>query len=251
MPRPFVSHVQTYDFAALQAGEGGALDAVAAAATITFTGGQNASDGDTLIINDGFGTQVVFEFDSNSVILKNRVAVPIGINAAATRTNLQNVIATTNLNVTPSNTTGGGDPQVTVTHNDLGAKYNGTPLDTTGTTAPDTTAFAGGVSLDPNRSPLMFLASRGGLVQMRFEGIGSAAIAVTVQVSADGKTWANTSAAANVQAIVSESIAPSQHKNFEINLRAGLDNYVRVIAVGGDRGQVQVRSEVELEVVRL
>lgn len=62
-----------------------------ATGTITFSGNNNPSDGETLTIDDGTSV-TIFEFDSNTLITPGRILVPIGGSAAATMVNLVNLV---------------------------------------------------------------------------------------------------------------------------------------------------------------
>ena len=99
---------------------------------------------------------------------------------------------------------------------------------------------------------LQFRAKKGGIMDLRFENcVGDADVVVTVDVSADASAWANTTAANNGQAIVTETVLRRTVRDFTINLRQGLDNYVRVLASGGARANLQVRQDVGLEIVTI
>jgi hypothetical protein len=252
MPRLLSAHVPVFDFEAPALV--GSPDPVAATATLTFVSGTQPDDGDYLTINDGRGIQRVFEFDNNAVVQRNRVLVTIGINVAATLANLMAAISGSGLNVTPSDTTGMGDPQVTLTHNFPGKRPNDTPIPTVGTKCPVSTAFAGGADANDVLVPIIWRVAQGGVVNFRFVTGNGISYLVTLQVSADNVTWANTSASGNGQAVVAEQVDAVSHRNFELNLRAGLDNFLRLVASGingnGGRGQVQVRSEAKLDVLR-
>jgi hypothetical protein len=90
---------------------------------------------------------------------------------------------------------------------------------------------------------LKFKVEMPGKRTLRFEAVGeNNPITVTVQVSPDGSAWSNTSAAANVTAVVSEVIGVGQWKEYVVNLRAEKDLYMRVNASGGDRAQMQMRG---------
>jgi hypothetical protein len=66
--------------------------------TVTFSGG-NADDGDTLTVDDGVGTPIVFEFDVPDGVGGGNTAVTIGATAAATAANLCAAINAANLDV--------------------------------------------------------------------------------------------------------------------------------------------------------
>lgn len=68
-------------------GTSGGTAASPATGTITFTGGTNPSDAQTITISDGT-TSKVFEFDSTGAFTSGHVGVLIGASAAATMVNL-------------------------------------------------------------------------------------------------------------------------------------------------------------------
>jgi hypothetical protein len=68
-----------------------------ATGTVTFS--SNADEADTLTIDPGAGTPVVFEFDNNASVGGGNTAVTIGGSAAATAANLAAAINAANLNV--------------------------------------------------------------------------------------------------------------------------------------------------------
>lgn len=80
---------------------------------------------------------------------------------------------------------------------------------------------------------------------------GAADIVNTLQVSPDGSTWADTSAANNLAAVADETVVKRGSASFETLLRAGEDLYLRLLAVGGARGQMQVRGEAELDILSI
>lgn len=65
-------------------------------------------------------------------------------------------------------------------------------------------------------------------------------LSVTVQVSEDGSTWNDTTAAQNGAAVVDESLSPKTRRMFTISVRPKLDEYIRILARGSDRGGVTV-----------
>jgi len=67
--------------------------------TIAFSGG-NADDGDTLTIDDGVGTPIVFEFDTPDGVGGGNTVVALGATAAATAANLAAAINASALDVT-------------------------------------------------------------------------------------------------------------------------------------------------------
>jgi len=92
--------------------------------------------------------------------------------------------------------------------------------------------------------------SEGGLLNLLFESPDATSnVTYTVQVSPDNSTWADTTAAQNLDAVADEVLIPRGKRQHDILLRAGTDNYVRVQAVGGDRFQLQIRNEEILELL--
>jgi hypothetical protein len=89
---------------------------------------------------------------------------------------------------------------------------------------------------------LKFSVEVGGKRSLHFEAIGDNPITVTVQVSPDGSSWSNTSAANNNTAVVSEVLPAGVWKEYQVNLRAGKDTFMRVLASGADRCQLQIRG---------
>jgi len=112
--------------------------------------------------------------------------------------------------------------------------------------------------------PVLALRSRfgrGGKITFRIEptsGFGGenedaeSDVEVSIEVSADGVTFTPTTAANNGVAVTDEAIPALTHGEFEINLRQGLDNVVRVQGRGTDRGSrvhIQVRGNSDLDLV--
>lgn len=94
--------------------------AKASTGELTFT--DNPSDGDTVTINDGFGTIVVFEFDDDDAITEGNVAVEIESSAALNATALRTAInAQTELGVTAAF---GGAGIIRLTNDETGALGN-------------------------------------------------------------------------------------------------------------------------------
>jgi len=103
---------------------------------------------------------------------------------------------------------------------------------------------------------------RGGKVTIRIEPTSSfggqnedaeSDVEVTVQVSEDGVTFANTTAANNGVAVVDEAVVALTHKEFEIGLRQGKDVFVQVKGRGITRGarvHIQVRGNEDLDLVQ-
>ena len=92
----------------------------------------------------------------------------------------------------------------------------------------------------------------GGKVTFRFEhAAGDGTPLVSVQVSEDGASFIDTTATDNLAAVVDEAIPPLQNKEFVVGLRSGEDNFVQVLASGGDaRLHVQVRGHEILDVLQ-
>jgi hypothetical protein len=96
---------------------------------------------------------------------------------------------------------------------------------------------------------LKFRVRNGGKCTLRFENPeGVADGEVTVQVSDDGTTWADTTAANNVTAVANEAIVRKEWKEYVVLLRQEKDAFMRVQAVGGTRLQMQVRADAKLEI---
>jgi len=98
---------------------------------------------------------------------------------------------------------------------------------------------------------LKFRARKGGKLDLKLENPGVEAFNASVQVSADGTTWAATTAANNGTAVTNLAVPAKQSKEATINLRDGQDNFVRVLANGGVRGQIQIRPDSLLEIVSI
>lgn len=279
MPSTQVAHVANFDFQAPV--EPITTDPVAPSCTVTFTGSTQATDGDTIRISDG-EQEVTFEFDDDSSVIQGNVAVPIGASAAADLASLIAAIDASGLQVTTEDTTGVGDEQVTITldlprESSVGANINNRPYPTDyeqynglqnlalGATPPALTDYAGGVNftaLPEDRGSkhfpsgvLRLKVNNGGLVAVRIEnGDGLHPLDVTLQVSADGVTWANTSAANNGDAVVNEAVARTAAVDFSVLLRQDTDNYLRLVArgTGGEsRGQMQLRGRPALDIVQI
>lgn len=91
---------------------------------------------------------------------------------------------------------------------------------------------------------LVFQARSGGNVSLTFENpVANTDLTVAVQVSVDNVTYAATTAPNNLEAVTAVVVAPRVRKDFTINLRAGIDNYFRVVASGGVRGVMQYRGD--------
>ena len=96
---------------------------------------------------------------------------------------------------------------------------------------------------------LAFEVRQGGRQEFRFESADADEdVTVSVEVSEDGSSFVATTAADNVEAVTDEVIKPRTSRNFSVLLRAGKDLFVRVLASGDDRGEVQIRGPAELEI---
>lgn len=87
--------------------------------------------------------------------------------------------------------------------------------------------------------------NQGGKLDLMFENQSENPMTVTVQVSADGTTYADTSVADL------EVLAKTRSDAKTILLRQGLDKFVRLQAVGGTRGRLQVRPDSLLDIIRV
>lgn len=111
-----------------------------------------------------------------------------------------------------------------------------------------TYGFGAGVT---ENAPLTFSVRRGGRITARVENQNdplTGAIAVTLQVSADGTTWADTAATPNGTAVADVSIPARQFREWQILLRQGQDNFFRLQASGGGRGELQIRNDEILQI---
>ena len=92
----------------------------------------------------------------------------------------------------------------------------------------------------------------GGKLTFRFEhAAGDATPQVSIQVSEDGSSFVDTTATDNLAAVVDEAIPPLQNKEFEVGLRSGEDNFVQIVAFGGDaRLHIQLRGHEILDVLQ-
>lgn len=87
---------------------------------------------------------------------------------------------------------------------------------------------------------------QGGKLDFLFENTSERDLEVTVQVSADDSSWSDTSEVANLTV---PAKARSDAKT--ILMRQDKDKYVRIQAVGGTRGRVQIRPDSLLDIVRI
>ena len=105
--------------------------------------------------------------------------------------------------------------------------------------------FGAGIT---ENAPLTFRVRHGGRLTVRAENNSDRAMTVTLQVSADGSTWADTAATPNGTAVADVSIPVRQHREWQINLRQGQDNWFRLQAAGGAQGNLQIRGDEILEI---
>lgn len=95
---------------------------------------------------------------------------------------------------------------------------------------------------------LQFRVKQGCLLTARLENQSDVSITATLQVSPDASTWADTAATPNTTAVADVVIPPRQYREYQINLRQGQDNYLRLQASGGGRGVLQLRGDEHLEI---
>ena len=104
----------------------------------------------------------------------------------------------------------------------------------------------------PGDEVLKFETFQGGRQQLRFEASDAENdVTVSVEVSEDGVSFNATTVANNLTAVTNEVILPRTSREFTVLLRAGLDNFMRVRASGGDRGELQIRGPGELEIRKI
>lgn len=87
--------------------------------------------------------------------------------------------------------------------------------------------------------------NQGGKLDLMIENQSENPLTATIQVSEDGVTYADTSVADL------EVLAKTRSDGQTILLRQGLDKFVRVQAVGGTRGRLQVRPDSLLDIIRI
>lgn len=93
---------------------------------------------------------------------------------------------------------------------------------------------------------------QGGKLELLFTNDdGAATGTVTVQVSANGSSYSDTTAAANLTAVADKAIAPKITMAYTVLLRRGTDLYMRVQAVGGCRMGLQIRGDDILEPITI
>ena len=95
---------------------------------------------------------------------------------------------------------------------------------------------------------LDFKVLQGGKLDLMFENQEGNPLTVSVQVSEDGTTYADTTDADNLKAVVDEVVAPASNKDFTVLARQDKDNYVRVRASGSTRANMQVRPDGVLQI---
>lgn len=96
---------------------------------------------------------------------------------------------------------------------------------------------------------LRLKARQGGKLDGVFTNLGDTDLTVSIQVSDDNVTFAATTAANNLAAVTNLVIPARQSREVLISLRQGEDNFVRVMASGGVRGEFQVRDSARLDVL--
>lgn len=94
-------------------------DGVAATGSIEIE--SDIADGDTVTIQDGEGTTVVFEADSNSSVTPGNVAFLIGVSEIATANNLRLAIIASALEITPD---AAGAAEINLTNDNTGTAGN-------------------------------------------------------------------------------------------------------------------------------
>lgn len=253
MPRSQVANVTTLDFGA---SAGPALGTAATASATLST----AVDGNTVTLSDGT-TTVIFEFDNNVTVTPGNVLVDLGANDTAAAANLAAAIIASALLMTATSALG----VVTVTA--VTAEYSetlGNAYTIAKVGAPITVvAFSGGIDGDDAARVVQFRVkpNQGGKLDLKFENAnGDNDMSVTVQVAttptgltptAANGGWATTSVANNLAAVSAVTVQRRTSKEATILIRRGEDLYVRVLATGRCRGQLQVRGDHILEPVVL
>ena len=99
---------------------------------------------------------------------------------------------------------------------------------------------------------LKFAVHQGGKAQLRFLAQESDNdITVSVQVSPDDSSWSDTTANDNGEAVVDEAIKRQTYLDYTVNLREGVDKYMRILASGAARGQMQMRQDCKMEAMAI
>ena len=97
---------------------------------------------------------------------------------------------------------------------------------------------------------LRFKAGQGGKLHGVLSNLGDTDLTVSVEVSKDNATFAATTAAANTTAVTGLVIPAKQSRDVLINLRQDQDIFVKVLGAGGVRGELQLRDDCHLDVLR-
>jgi hypothetical protein len=253
MPRSQTANIGVYDFGASV----GPILGTAASASVTLS---TVVDTNTVTLSDGTLTKV-FEFDSNSSVTGTNIAVTIGADDTSAAAALAVAINASGLKMSATSALG----VTTITA--ITAEFNeaaGNAYTTAKSGSPVTvTAFTGGINGNSASVVLRFRVKhdQGGKLDLKFENaIGENAMTVSVQVatSPTGLTptspnggYAATTAGNNLAAVTNLSVPKRTSKEATILLRRGVDRYVRVLATGSCRGQLQIRGDQILEPVRI
>jgi len=220
-----------------------------ATGTVVMTG--QPSDTDTVTIDDGIvAAAIIFEFDSGGGVTGDNTVVTIGGSAAATMAALKAAIDASALALTSADTTGGGDPETTLTHTVRGTVGNASTIveAAANTTRVD---FAGAENEVVATHVAKFRVTKGGKVDLRFENQSDNVLTVSVHVSVDGVTYALLTSSNNLAAVTDASIAARCAHNAAIALRQGVDNYMRIAVSGGGRVEAQLRKHAGLEITKI
>lgn len=97
---------------------------------------------------------------------------------------------------------------------------------------------------------LRFNARQGGKLHGVISNLGDTDLTVSVQVSKDNATFAATTVANNLQAVTGLVIPARQSRDILLNLRQGQDQFIKVLGAGGVRGELQLRDDCHLDVLR-
>lgn len=98
---------------------------------------------------------------------------------------------------------------------------------------------------------LRFKAGQGGKLHGVLSNLGDTDLAVSIEVSKDNTTFAATTAANNTTAVTALVIPPRQRRDVLVTLRQDRDTYVKVLAAGGVRGELQLRDDCHLDTLRI
>jgi hypothetical protein len=96
---------------------------------------------------------------------------------------------------------------------------------------------------------LRFKAPQGGFLRGVFANLGDTDLTVSVEVSKDNVTFAATTAPNNGQAVTAVVVPSRQSRDFKINLRHEQDAFIKVLASGGVRGELQLRDDCHLDII--